>query len=149
MNIDTLKEKLADIDADTLRNFILDLYLRYPELSDKMEALTLANDPVALSKVLGKRIASLRRGRRFIDYRVSFDFVTELEAVLTDIESGLLERSPEHAFDLVARFLATAEPMLNRVDDSGKACNPVFLLKPMPLFFRQTILVRYTGFMAQ
>jgi hypothetical protein len=34
MNVDTLKEKLADIDADTLQNFIFDLYLRYPELSD-------------------------------------------------------------------------------------------------------------------
>jgi len=61
VSIDTLKEKLADIDADTLRDFILDLYLRYPELNDKIEALPLANDPVALSQVLGKRIASLRR----------------------------------------------------------------------------------------
>ena len=47
MNVDKLKEKLADIDVDTLRDFILDLYLRYPELSDKIEALTLVNDPVA------------------------------------------------------------------------------------------------------
>jgi hypothetical protein len=60
MRIDTLKEKLADIDADTLRDFVFNLYLRYPELNDKIEALTLANDPVALSRVLGKRIASLR-----------------------------------------------------------------------------------------
>lgn len=62
MNVDKLKEKLADIDADTLRNFILDLYLRYPELNDKIEALTLANDPLALSRVLRKRIASLNEG---------------------------------------------------------------------------------------
>ena len=126
MNVDTLKEKLADIDADILRNFIFDLYLRYPELSDKIEALTLANDPVALSKVLRKRIASLKRGRRFIDYRASFDFARELEAALADIESGLLERSPEHAFDLVDRFLATAESVLNRVDDSGGAVGEVY-----------------------
>ncbi|MGB5425208.1 MAG: DUF6880 family protein [Gammaproteobacteria bacterium] len=126
VSIDTLKEKLADIDADTLRDFIFDLYLRYPELNDKIEALTLANDPVALSQVLGKRIASLRRGRRFIDYRASFDFARELEAVLTNIESGLLERSPEHAFDLVDRFLATAESVLNRVDDSGGAVGEVY-----------------------
>jgi hypothetical protein len=126
MNVDTLKEKLADIDADTLRNFIFDLYLRYPELSDKIEALTLANDPVALSRVLRKRIASLKRGRRFIDYRASFDFAREQEAALADIESGLLERSPEHAFDLVDRFLATAESVLNRVDDSGGAVGEVY-----------------------
>jgi len=126
MNVDTLKEKLADIDADTLRNFIFDLYLRYPELSDKIEALTLANNPVALSRVLRKRIASLKRRQRFIDYRASFDFARELEATLADIESGLLERSPEHAFDLVDRFLATAESVLNRVDDSGGAVAEVY-----------------------
>ena len=126
MNVETLKEKLADIDADTLRNFIFDLYLCYPELSDKIEALTLANDPVALSRVLRKRIASLKRRQRFIDYRASFDFARELEATLADIESGLLERSPEHAFDLVDRFLATAESVLNRVDDSGGAVGEVY-----------------------
>lgn len=126
MNVDKLKEKLADIDVDTLRDFILDLYLRYPELSDKIEALTLANDPVALSTVLRKRIASLKRGRRFIDYRASFDFSRELEATLDDIESGLLEHSPELAFDLSDRFLATAESVLNRVDDSGGAVGEVY-----------------------
>jgi hypothetical protein len=126
MNIDTLKEKLADIDADTLRDFIFDLYLQYPELSDKIEALTLVNDPVALTSVLRKRIASLKRGRRFIDYRASFDFARELEATVADIESGLLEHSPKHAFDLVDRFLATAESVLNRVDDSGGAVGEVY-----------------------
>ena len=60
MKVDTLKERLADIDADTLQNFVLDLYLRYPELSDKIEALTLTNDPVALSSVLRKRVSSLK-----------------------------------------------------------------------------------------
>lgn len=126
MNIDTLKEKLADIDTDTLRDFIFGLYLKYPELSDKIEALTLVNDPVALTRVLRKRIASLKRGRRFIDYRASFDFARELEAILADIESGLLERSPEHAFELVDRFLATAKSVLNRVDDSGGAVGEVY-----------------------
>ncbi|MFA5633039.1 MAG: DUF6880 family protein [Porticoccaceae bacterium] len=126
MNVDTLKEQLADIDVDTLRDFILDLYLRYPELSDKIEALTLVNDPVALCRVLRKRIASLKRGRRFIDYRASFDFARELEATLDDIESGLLEHSPEHAFDLSDRLLATAESVLNRVDDSGGAVGEVY-----------------------
>jgi hypothetical protein len=126
MNVDTLNEKLAGIDKDHLRNFILDLYLRYPELSDKIEPLTLANDPVALSTVLHRRITSLKRGRRFVDYRASFDFARELEAVLTDIESGLLEHSPEHAFDLVDRFLATAESVLNRVDDSGGTVGEVY-----------------------
>jgi len=83
MNIDTLKQKLADIDADTLRDFIFGLYLQYPELSDKIEALTLANDPVALTRVLRKRITSLKCGRRFIDYRASFDFAREFGTVFS------------------------------------------------------------------
>jgi hypothetical protein len=55
----TQRKKPADIDADTLRNFIFDLYLRNPQLSDKIEVLILANDPITLSRVLRKRIASL------------------------------------------------------------------------------------------
>lgn len=126
MHVDTLKEKLTAIDADTLRGFLLDLYLHYPELSDRIEAVALANDPVALSSLLRKRIASLKRGRRFIDYRSSFGFARELESVLADIESGVLEHSPERAFDLADRFLATAESVLNRVDDSGGAVGEVY-----------------------
>jgi len=126
MSIDELKEKLAELDAATLRDFILDVYLGYPDLSDKIEALALANDPVALSRVLDKRITSLRRGRMFIDYRASFNFARELEALLGDIESGLLAVSPKQAFNLVDRFLATAEPVLNRVDDSGGAVGDVY-----------------------
>ncbi|MDZ7750684.1 MAG: hypothetical protein U5S82_03280 [Gammaproteobacteria bacterium] len=41
MNIEQLKQQLADIDAATLQDFILDLYLNYPELSDEIEALLL------------------------------------------------------------------------------------------------------------
>lgn len=132
MSIDKLKEKLAELDVAILREFILDLYLDYPDLNDRIEALALYNDPAALAKALDKRIKSLRRGRRFIDYRASFDFARELEAIPTDIESGLLERSPKHAFDLVDRFLATAESVLNRVDDSGGVVGEVY---------RQTVLL--------
>ena len=73
MNIDPIKQKLTEIDTATLRDFILDLYLHHPELSDKIEALLLYNDPAALAKALGKRMQSLRRGRRFIDYRILGD----------------------------------------------------------------------------
>jgi len=126
MNIDTLKEKLADLDAATLQDFILDLYLHYPDLSVKIEALMLHNNPVALARALGKQIQSLHRGRKFIDYRASFSFSRELEALLADIESGLLATSPKHAFDLVDRFLVTAESVLNRVDDSGGSVGEVY-----------------------
>lgn len=126
MNTDQLKQKLDEIDDATLRDFILDLYLHYPELSHNIEALVLFNDPAALGKALGERIQSLRRGHRFIDYRASFDFSRELDALLADIENDLLASSPRHAFDLVDKFLATADTVLNRVDDSGGAVGEVY-----------------------
>jgi hypothetical protein len=126
MNIDEIKHKLADIDAATLQDFILALYLHYPELNDKIEALLLYSNPAALANALGKRIQSLRRGRKFIDYRASFDFTRQLDALLADIENGLLANSPKHAFELVDKFLATAEPVLNRVDDSGGEVGEVY-----------------------
>ena len=126
MTIDDLKQKLADIDAATLQDFILDLYLHYPELNDKIEALLLYSDPAALANALGKRIQSLRRGRKFIDYRASFDFSRQLDALLADIENGLLANSPKYAFELVDKFLATAEPVLNRIDDSGGEVGEVY-----------------------
>jgi hypothetical protein len=92
----------------------------------KIEALALADDPVALSRELGKRMTSLRQGRKFIDYRASFDFARDLEALIADIESKLLPCSPKHAFKLVDRFLATAESVLNRVDDSSGTVGHVY-----------------------
>ena len=71
MTIDDLKQKLADIDAATLQDFILDLYLHYPELNDKIEALLLYSDPAALANALGKRIQSLRRGPTHRNMRLS------------------------------------------------------------------------------
>ena len=53
MDIDPLKQKLTEIDTATLRDFILDLYLHHPELSDKIEALLLYNDPAALAAGAG------------------------------------------------------------------------------------------------
>ena len=91
-----------------------------------IEALTLENDPVAFFKQIRKRIASIKRGRKFIDYRASFDFARELEALLADIEIGLLEHSPSHAFDLVDRFLATVESVFNRLDDSSGSVGDVY-----------------------
>jgi len=37
-----------------------------------------------------------------------------------------LTTSPKHAFEVVDRFLATAESVLNRVDDSGGAVGEIF-----------------------
>lgn len=119
MNRDDLQQKLFEMDPAVLQNFVLDLYQRFPELSDAIETLVLFNDPFALKKAIAKRIQSLKRGRKFIDWRASGGFARDLDSIMTDIESGLLYASPEHAFVLMDKFLATADAVMNRVDDSS------------------------------
>ena len=119
MNIDDIKQKIAALDTNRVKDFILDLYLQYPELENKIETLLLYNDPAALSKAILKRIQSVSRGRKFIDYRMNFSFARDLDLIVSDIESGLLETSPKHAFDLLNKFLATSNKVYERIDDSS------------------------------
>ncbi len=119
MKIDDVQQKLGDLDADVVKDFVLDLYLQYPELHDRIEALVLYNDPAALAKSILKRIQSVSRGRKFIDYQMSFSFARDLELIVADIESGLLDSSPKHALDLMTKFLATSNKVFERVDDSS------------------------------
>ncbi len=126
MKIDDVKQKIEGLDADLIKDFLLDLYLHYPELHNQIEALLLYNDPAALAKAILKRIQSVSRGRRFIDYRMSTDFARNLDTIVADIESGLLDNSPKHAFELMTKFLATSKKVFERVDDSSGEIGGVY-----------------------
>jgi len=126
MNIDEMKQKITALDADVVKNFLLNLYLQYPELNAQIETLLLYNDPTALAKAILKRIQSISRGRKFIDYRMSFDFARNLDSILADIKNGLLDRSPKQAFDLVTKFLSTSNKVFERSDDSSGDIGSVY-----------------------
>ncbi|MCK4710723.1 MAG: hypothetical protein KAU21_19065 [Gammaproteobacteria bacterium] len=126
MNIDEIQQKLAALDADVVKDFLLNLYQQSPELQEQIETLVLYDDPAALAKVILKRIQSVSRGRKFIDWRLSHDFSANLDSILADIESGLLDSSPKHAFDLVTKFLATANKVFERADDSSGEIGGVY-----------------------
>jgi len=126
MNADDIKQKLQCLDVELVNDFVLDLYLQYPELKAQIETLVLFNDPAALAKAILKRIQSISRGRKFIDYRLSASFARDLDAIVTDIERGLLEHSAKHAFDLMTKFLVTSNKVFERVDDSSGSIGDVY-----------------------
>jgi hypothetical protein len=126
MNIEEIKRKLSDLDTKIVKDFILDLYTHVPDLHLQIETLILRNDPAAFAKAISKRIQSVKRGRKFIDYYASYSFARGLESITRDIETGLLESSPELAFGLVDKFLATAEKVLERCDDSNGDISGVY-----------------------
>lgn len=123
---DDIKQKIDAVDADTLKAFLLRLYQDYPELNAQIETLVLYNDPAALAKAILKRIHSVSRGRKFIDYRMSTDFARNLDSIMTDIENGLLNAAPKLAFDLMGKFLATSNKVFERVDDSSGEIGGVY-----------------------
>jgi len=126
MDVDELLELLGQLDREVLENFIIGLYLSNPDLEKRVESLALRSEPEELVKSLKKRIQSLKRGRKYIDYRESFAFSRELLFLLNDIENGLKISAPGKVVDLVRLFLETAPAVLNRVDDSSGAIGEVF-----------------------
>lgn len=50
-----------------------------------------------------------------------------LQSILNDIEQGLLAASPKFAFELVDKFLATADGAMIRVDDSSGETGQTYL----------------------
>ena len=126
MNSDDVKQKINSLDADTLKDFLLTIYLQNPALNSQIETMLLYNDPAALAKAILKRIQSISRGRKFIDYQMSASFSRDLDSIVTDIECGLLESSPKHAFDLMIKFLATSNKVFERIDDSSGEISGVY-----------------------
>ncbi len=126
MKPEELQKKLSELNRATLHDFIIDLYIKYPDLSNEIETLVLLNDPSALKKAIAKRIQSVKRGRKFIDYWASSGFASDLRSIVNDIENGLLISSPKDAFELADKFLLTSDSVMNRVDDSNGAIGGVY-----------------------
>ncbi len=126
MKIDELQYRLSELDPIVLQNFVLELYQNYPALSDVIETLVLFNDPSAIKQAIAKRIQSIKRGRKFIDYYASSEFARNLDSIVSDIETGLLEASPKDAFELIDKFIATSDSVMNRVDDSSGEIGSVY-----------------------
>ena len=75
---------------------------------------------------ISKRLTALRSARSFIDWQKRPDFVRDLNLTRTMIADRLAETRPDLALDLMWRFMALAEPTLNRVDDSSGSVGEVF-----------------------
>ncbi len=104
--------ELADGDAEVKRRLRLEL------------AAQEGGDSIAAE--IGKRITALRSARSFIDWQKRRDFVRDLDLQRAMIADRLAPARADLALDLMWRFLDLAEPVINRVDDSGGSVGDVF-----------------------
>lgn len=71
-----------------------------------------------MAKHIKKRIASVKRSQRYLNYRESEDFSLLLDGILFDTEP-LIDKAPKIAFELFDQFMSTHIGTIERADDSG------------------------------
>lgn len=82
--------------------------------------------PVALAKVLYKRLAGLERARSVVDWDKARGFRDYLAALFAGILQDLAPLNPAMAMERLIRFIATHEVVFDRVDDSGVHVQAVY-----------------------
>jgi len=126
------RERLISIGADRLADALLYLASRFDEAAEYVDGLLLTpEEAVAWFK---RKISSLKRRRKFIDYRAASGFAAELEVLL--ISLGQAVDDPEAGLELVAEFFRCDRSVFERSDDSDGAIGWVFQHDAADLFAR-------------
>ena len=120
----TRKEDLGTFirrqSADTLASLLLELATDHPEVQQRLERLQLADKPDRLAANFRKTLTAWRRQTRFLDYRASIAWASDVEAWLSQIERELLPRDPMAAVALAEALIECDESVFNRADDSDR-----------------------------
>ena len=120
-------ENLVRLGAERLADILLELAGEHPAIKRRLR-LELAGEAggEAIAAEVAKRITALRSARTFIDWQKRPDFVRDLDLTRAMIADRVGRTRPDLALDLMWRFMALAEPVLNRVDDSSGSVGDVF-----------------------
>ena len=105
--------------ADTLASLLLELAVDHIEVQQRLERLQLADNPGRLAVNFRKTLTAWRRQTRFLDYRASIEWASDVEAWLSQIERELLPRDPMAAVALAEAVIECDESVFNRADDSS------------------------------
>ena len=99
---------------------------RLSAVRDRIDRLSVEDDPKALAAALRRSINALGRSNDVISYGRSFDFGRDLQHIVDTIRERLFPRDPDLAFELADAFLRSDERIFESVDDSAGAVGDVF-----------------------
>lgn len=85
-----------------------------------------ATNPEEIAKEVRKRLAEIARSRSFVDWQKRRAFIDDLETQRTAIFEKVARVDVVEAFELMWRFLALAEPVYGRCDDSSGNLGEIF-----------------------
>ena len=120
-------ENLVRLGAERLAGILLELAGEQPAIKRRLR-LELAGEAGGeiIAAEISKRITALRSAQSFIDWQRRPDFVRDLDLTRATIADRVAQTRPDLALDLMWRFMALAEPVINRVDDSSGSVGGVF-----------------------
>lgn len=113
-------ETLGALPSDTLIRLILDEAGANPAFKKRVSAaIAGTRGPEAVAAIVGRRLSALEKARGYIDWEKIRAFAADLRASLAVIVVELKPLDPGMALDRLHRFLAGADGVLDRVDDSS------------------------------
>lgn len=89
-------------------------------------ALAGAAGPEAVAKLIDRRLAGLKRQRRFVEWSETRRLAADLEGIVDAIADELVPLAPAMALDRLLRLVATHERVFERIDDSSGHVQDVY-----------------------
>jgi len=110
-------EEIRTLSHETLSGMLYTMSQKDQEIHAKLDKLLLSANPKELVKAIKKDIASIKRGRKFIEYRMSFEFSQKIQSIVTDISSMVEDKKV--ASKLYKELILTDSKVYLRTDDSS------------------------------
>jgi hypothetical protein len=88
--------------------------------------LAVRQSPAAVAREIRKRLTAIARSRSFVDWQNRQTLVDDLEAQRRAIVDQLAKADPVEALDVIWRFLALANSIFERCDDSSGTMINIF-----------------------
>ena len=126
MDADELRRRLAHHGAERLAAELVRLTDRDATLRRQLELIALEGDSAGLATALRRRVAGLKRARKFIPYGEVSAFARSLDGLLERVQRGLLESDPKAACSVLESFIEADEVTFERIDDSSGSVGDSF-----------------------
>ena len=110
-------QDIESIDSKVVAKILHEAIQFDDRLYKKVQSTLIKNDTSALQKQLTKRINSISRGRKFIEYRYSFELAKDIELIVDDIKE--LVEDKRVTLKLLKKLILTDENLFARCDDSS------------------------------
>ncbi len=124
------KQKLIDLEVETLADALLDLALHSREADDLIERLIAT--PKQNVQRFKEKFSGLKRSKRFIDWRGAAGFARELKTLMQDMKAGVSD--PLTGVELVTAFYEADKNIFEMCDDSSGNIGDIFRYDAKELF---------------